>query len=151
MSKSNVSVSGKWLPALTLLLLCATAARAQQQISGRVTAAGSGEPIAGAYVRVRASSVSVRTDASGRYTLAAAAPSGVLVFSRIGFPSREVPFEGQAVVDAVLSPAAIGLEHPLVGGYREKTRATLTESGAPISSARIRPMSVASTAAAVWV
>src|SRR5947199_328862 len=64
MSKSKVSVSGKWLPALTLLLLCATAARAQQQISGRVTAAGSGEPIAGAYVRVRASSVSVRTDAS---------------------------------------------------------------------------------------
>src|SRR5256884_4032234 len=114
MSKSTVSVSGKWLPALTLLLLCATAARAQQQISGRVTAAGSGEPIAGAYVRVRASSVSVRTDASGRYTLAAAAPSGVLVFSRIGFASREVPFEGQAVVDAVLSPAAIELEHLVV-------------------------------------
>jgi len=149
MSKSNVPVSGKWLPALTLLLLCATAARAQQQISGRVTAAGSGEPIAGAYVRVRASSVSVRTDASGRYTLAAAAPSGVLVFSRIGFASREVPFESQAVVDAVLSPAAIELEHLVVVGYGEKSRATLTESVGTISSDEIRQIPVASPEVAI--
>src|SRR2546430_17564095 len=127
MSKSNVSVSGKWLPALTLLLLCATAARAQQQISGRVTAAGSGEPIAGAYVRVRASSVSVRTDASGRYTLAAAAPSGVLVFSRIGFASPEVPVEGQAVRDAGLSPAAIELDQLVVVGQGGQTRVTLSQ------------------------
>src|SRR5205814_7600995 len=81
----------KWLPVLALLLFYAAPARAQQQqISGRVTAAGSREPIAGAYVRLRGRSASVRTDASGRYTLAAPAPSGVLVLSRIGFASREV-------------------------------------------------------------
>src|SRR5947207_9270017 len=149
MSKSNVSVSGNWLPALTLLLLCATAARAQQPISGRVTAAGSGEPIAGAYVRLRGHSASVRTDASGRYTLAVPSASGVLVFSRIGFASREVPFENQAVVDAVLSPAAIELDQLVVVGYGEKSRATLTESVGTISSDEIRQIPATSPDVAI--
>src|SRR5437762_12620751 len=138
MSKSNVCIGGKWLPVLTLLLLWMAPAQAQQQITGRVTAAGSGEPIAGAYVRLRGHSASVRTDASGRYTLAVPSASGVLVFSRIGFASREVPFESQAVVDAVLSPAAIELDQLVVVGYGEKVRATLTESVGTISRDEVR-------------
>ncbi len=149
MSKSNVSVSGKWLPVLTLLLLCAGTARAQLQISGRVTAAGTGEPIAGAYVRLRGSSANVRTDAAGRYTLAAPTSSGVLVFSRIGFARLERPFEGQPVVDAVLSPAAIDLEGTVVVGYGEKVRATLTESVGTISSEDIRQVPIASPEVAI--
>ncbi len=149
MSKSNVCIGGKWLPVLTLLLLWMAPAQAQQQITGRVTAAGSGEPIAGAYVRLRGHSASVRTDASGRYTLAVPSASGVLVFSRIGFASREVPFESQAVVDAVLSPAAIELDQLVVVGYGEKSRATLTESVGTISSDEIRQIPIASPEVAI--
>src|SRR5437764_11619618 len=139
MSKSNVWMGGKWLPALTLLFYAGPARAQQQQISGRVTAAGSREPIAGAYVRLRGRSASVRTDASGRYTLAAPAPSGVLVFSRIGFASREVPFDGQAVVDAVLAPAAIELDQLVVVGYGEESRAAPTPAGGPTSRHELRP------------
>ena len=149
MSKPIICRDGKWLPVLTLLLLCAGTGRAQQQIAGRVTAAGTGEPIAGAYVRLRGSSVSVRTDAAGRYALAAPAASGVLVFSRIGFARKEVPFEGQSVVDAVLSAAAIELEGEVVVAYGEKSRATLTESVGTISSDEIREIPVASPEVAI--
>ena len=149
MSKPIICRDGKWLPVLTLLLLCAGTGRAQQQIAGRVTAAGTGEPIAGAYVRLRGSSVSVRTDAAGRYALAAPAASGVLVFSRIGFARKEVPFEGQSVVDAVLSPAAIELEGEVVVAYGEKSRATLTESVGTISSDEIREIPLASPEVAI--
>ena len=149
MSKSNVWMGSQWLPALTLLLLCAAPAPAQQQISGRVTAASTGEPIAGASVRLQGSPASVRTDASGRYTLAVRFSSGVLVFSRIGFASREVPFESQAVVDAVLSPAAIELDQLVVVGYGEKSRATLTESVGTISSDEIRQIPAASPEVAI--
>src|SRR5205823_15093458 len=140
---------GRGLPALTPRLLCAGTGRAQRQSAGRVTAAGTGEPIAGAYVRRRGSSVSVRTDAAGRYALAAPAASGVLVFSRIGFARKEVPFEGQSVVDAVLSPAAIELEGEVVVAYGEKSRATLTESVGTISSDEIREIPVASPEVAI--
>ena len=142
MSKSNVCISGKWLPVLTLLLLCATPARAQQQITGRVTAAGTGEPITGVHVGLRGSSVRVRTGPDGRYALEAPSAAGVLVFSRIGFARKEVPFEGQAVVDAVLSPAAIELEGEVVLAYGEKERSNLTESVGMISSEEVRQVPV---------
>ena len=149
MSTPNSCLDGKWLLAVALLLVGMAPARAQQQISGRVTAAGTGEPIAGVHIGLRGSSVSARSDAAGRYTLAAPSSSGVLVFSRIGFARREVPFEGQAVVDAELSPAAIELEGTVVVGYGEKSRATLTESVGTISTDEIRQIPVASPEVAI--
>src|SRR5436309_1961984 len=149
MSKPTICRDGKWLPVLTLLLLCAGTVRAQQQISGRVTAAGTGEPIAGAYVRLRGRSVIVPAAAPVPEGMAAPSSSGVLVFSRIGFARREVPFEGQAVVDAELSPAAIELEGTVVVGYGEKSRATLTESVGTISTDEIRQIPVASPEVAI--
>src|SRR5207249_4318813 len=116
---------------------------------GGGTAAGPGGPFAGASVRRGGSSVSVRTDAAGRYALAAPAASGVLVFSRIGFARKEVPFEGQSVVDAVLSAAAIELEGEVVVAYGEKSRATLTESVGTISTDEIRQIPVASPEVAI--
>jgi TonB-linked SusC/RagA family outer membrane protein len=132
-----------------LLMLFAPPVHAQHPLSGRVTAAATGEPLAGVYVRVRGSSASARSDAAGRYAVAAPSASGVLVFSRIGFARREVPFEGDTVVDVVLSPAAIELEGTVIVGYGEKSRATLTESVGTISSDEIRQIPVASPEVAI--
>jgi TonB-linked SusC/RagA family outer membrane protein len=145
MSKPNV----QWLAVLALLLLCAAPARAQQQISGRVTAAGTGEPISGVRVAVRGTSASVHTDANGRYALVAPSSSGVLVFVRIGFARQAVPFEGQTEVNAVLAPTAIDLEGPVVVAYGEKSRATLTESVGTVSIDEIQQVPVASPEVAI--
>jgi len=149
LSNPSAFVGEKWLPVLTLLLLYVTPAQAQHQVSGRVTKAASGEPISGVHVAVRGTAISGLTDPDGRYTLTAPSSSGVLVFSLIGYARQAVPFEGQNVVDAILSPAAIEVEGVVVIGYGEKVRALLTESVGTVSREQIREVPIASPEVAI--
>jgi TonB-dependent starch-binding outer membrane protein SusC len=149
MSEPNVRIDRQWLPTLALLLLCVAPAQAQHQVSGRVTTGPTGQPLSGVQVAVRGTSVNGLTGADGRYTLTAPSSSGVLVFARIGYARQVVPFEGQSVVDAVLSPTAIDVEGVVIVGYGEKVRATLTESVGTISREEIRQVPVASPEVAI--
>lgn len=90
---------------------------------GRVTVAGSGEPVAGAAVSVEGTVLATRTDSLGRWVLRDV-PMGsqVVVFQRIGFaPARipvVVPARGVLTVDATLAVSALGLEQIIVTADR---------------------------------
>ncbi|MEO6529220.1 MAG: TonB-dependent receptor [Gemmatimonadaceae bacterium] len=146
MSVHPVAVQSKWrvpLLVLTLLTLALTPASAQQRVSGRVTASGSGAPLVAVRIQIVGTSVGTATDAEGRYSISAPTSSGVLAFSRIGFARRELPIQG-ATLDVQLTPTATKLEEVVVVGYGEKTRATATESIGSISGEQIRQVPAAS-------
>jgi TonB-linked SusC/RagA family outer membrane protein len=123
-------------------------AEAQHRITGR-TSDEAGEPVAGVQVLVQGTSVGTLTDAQGRFTLTAPSSSGVLVLTRLGYATQEVSFDGDAVIDVVLTVSATELEGLVVIGYGEKSEATLTESIGVVSREQIRMVPIASPEVAI--
>jgi TonB-dependent starch-binding outer membrane protein SusC len=95
-------------------------------ISGTVTDAESGTPLAGVTVRVKDASRGTTTNAQGRYTLDIQDADRVLVFSYTGFQTVEVAIEGRKVIDLQMGPNANTLDQVVVIGYGERTKKDLT-------------------------
>ena len=116
----------------------ASASQAQHRVSGRVTQAGTGAPLAGAIVRIQGGSSGVFTDAQGEYTLTVPAGTTSLVFSQIGFASQEVAIAGRSEINVALQAQAIALEGLTVVGYQTVVREKVTGSVAVVKVDEIR-------------
>jgi TonB-linked SusC/RagA family outer membrane protein len=129
--------------ALALVALGAAGASGQErQISGRVTSATNGEPIAGVNVSVTGAAFAAVTNADGRYTISAPSGAATLVFRRIAFKRREVSVPaGQNAADVALEADVFNLEAVVVTGQatgverRNAAIATSVVTGADITSA----------------
>ena len=85
---------------------------------------GSGEPVVGASVVVKGSSVGATTDANGGYTISAPA-NATLVFSFLGLGNVEEAVNGRGRVDVTLAGGDVGLEEVVVTalGITKESRA----------------------------
>jgi len=89
------------------------------RITGRVTESSTSAAMPGVNILVKGTTNGTATDADGNYTLAAE-ESDVLVFSFIGYTSVEVPVNGRAIIDVVMTPDALNLGEVVVNaGYWE--------------------------------
>lgn len=95
-------------------------------VSGTVTDAG-GQPIPGASVVIKGTSTGVATDFDGNYSLNAAA-TDVLVFSYIGFESREEQVGNRQTIDVVLQEDVSQLDEVVVVGYGTQSKEEITSS-----------------------
>lgn len=95
-------------------------------VSGTVTDAG-GQPIPGASVVIQGTSTGVATDFDGNYSLNAAA-SDVLVFSYIGFETREEQVGNRQTIDVVLQEDVSQLDEVVVVGYGTQSKEEITSS-----------------------
>ncbi|MDT0632809.1 SusC/RagA family TonB-linked outer membrane protein [Rubrivirga sp. S365] len=92
---------------LLVLLAAAHPARAQERaVTGTVTDAETGAPLAGVNVVAGTPPVGTSTDADGGYRLDVPAGADSLVFSFIGYERLAVAVDGRAVVDVALAPAS---------------------------------------------
>ena len=112
---------------LTLLLLTGFTVKAQQQISGTVTNAGSGDPIPGVTIYVKSQqTIGTTTNMDGNYTLSGVpGDAETLVFSFVGMETQEVAIQGRNQIDVQLQPTAQELEQVVVtalGIRREEKR-----------------------------
>src|SRR5256714_4642362 len=126
--------------ALALGALGAAGASGQErQISGRVTSATNGEPIAGVNVSVTGAAFAAVTNADGRYTISAPSGAATLVFRRIGFKRKEVPVApGQATADLQLEEDVFNLEAVVVTGQQTGiSRANAATSSTVVTGAEI--------------
>ena len=85
-------------------------AQQARQVTGRVTNAETGQPMAGVQVVVKGTTIGTLTDGNGSYQLSVPAGSNVLVFSFIGYATVEREITGDAPIDVVMEVEAIGLE-----------------------------------------
>ncbi|WP_234735559.1 SusC/RagA family TonB-linked outer membrane protein [Tellurirhabdus bombi] len=121
-----------------LLLLPSSKLWAQERtISGSVTAAEDGAFLPGVNVVVKGTSQGSTTDAGGKYTLSVPASGGTLVFSFIGFDSKEVQIGNQSTVNVALTSNASDLNEVVVIGYGTQQKRDLTGSIASISGKEI--------------
>jgi TonB-linked SusC/RagA family outer membrane protein len=136
---------------LLSLLLCAAlpfAVQAQNlNVSGTVLDSKS-EPVAGASVVVKGTSVGAMTDANGGYTISAPADA-TLVFSFLGLATKEEAIAGRGRIDVVLSESDQYLEEVVVVGYGVQKKANLTGAVSTISSERLENRAVPNVSSAL--
>ncbi|WP_423126927.1 TonB-dependent receptor [Gaoshiqia sp. Z1-71] len=115
----------------------------QGTIGGRVTNS-SGEPIPGATVVIKGTSMGTITDFSGNYTISNVTPNAVLVFSFVGMRTREITLSGQSVVNASLEEETIGIEEVVAIGYGTVKKSDLTGSVSSIKTEDLKKVPVTS-------
>lgn len=100
----------------------------QQQVSGIVSDATTGEPLPGVNITIEGSTIGVVSDENGKYTINAPAANSVLIYSFVGYIPEKVTLSGKNVVDIKLIPDIKSLEEVVVVGYGTQKSATLTGS-----------------------
>lgn len=86
--------------------------RENRKISGFVRDQD-GEPIAGASITVKGTATGVLTDAEGQYTIQAGKKQ-VLIFSFIGYNTKEITVDDRATLDVILQESDVALEAVVV-------------------------------------
>ena len=109
----------------------------QRQITGTVTD-GEGNPLPGVSVIIKGSTLGTLTDAAGKYILPNVPQNSILVFSFIGMTTQEIPAEGKASINAVLSEDVVGLDEVIVIGYGTAKKSDLTGSVSRVEAESIK-------------
>ena len=110
----------------------------QNIVTGTVTDASTGNPMPGVNIVLKGTTLGALTDVNGRYTLAVPEPqSAILVFSFIGFGSKEVPVTGKSIIDTTLEGIITGLEEVVVIGYGTMKKKDLTGSVASVKTEQL--------------
>lgn len=111
---------------LLLCLMSFTAGiRAQNfTVKGKVTS--NGESIIGATVQVKGKTTGVITDIEGMYQLTLADSKDILVFSFIGYETKEIPVNGKNIINVELAEDVAQLEEVVVVGYGTMRKKDLT-------------------------
>jgi TonB-linked SusC/RagA family outer membrane protein len=115
-----------------LLFLCVFLAGAalyaqERTISGRVTG-DDGSSLPGVNVVVKGTTLGTVTNVNGEYRLSVPSGQSVLVFSFVGFESREVVAGAQSVIDVSLVSDVKQLSEVVITGYGTQEKRTLTGS-----------------------
>jgi len=96
---------------------------AQTTITGLVSSSEDGQPIPGAAVLVKGTTIGVTTDVNGRYSLKVPANSKTLQYQFVGMITKDVTIGTQTVINVVLEPEVMNIEGVVVtalGISREK-------------------------------
>jgi len=119
------------------------------QITGKVVDE-QGETLIGVSVRVKGSSVGVTTDVNGNFRISTPANS-ILVFSYVGFKSKEVTLGSQTQLNVVLTPDANMLNEVTVVniGYGTVTKDAVTGAVSSVGAKDIKDFPVATAAEAL--
>ena len=115
---------------VALFLLCTSFLNAQ--VTGTVLDADTGDPLIGASILIKGTTTGVVTDFDGAYAINAEAGS-TLVVSYTGYGTREVPVEGEAEIDVLLTSGEL-LDEVVVTGYTAQSKRDITGAVATVDS-----------------
>jgi len=116
-------------------------AQDQSTITGQVTDS-SGELLPGVNILVMGTTSGTSTSADGSYELQVANLQGVLVFSYIGFQTKEIPIDGRTEINIELESQTFSEGELVVVGYGTRARETLTGSVSAISGDQLQKVPV---------
>lgn len=122
---------------VAFILACTTAAVvhaeeiAQPTVNGVVTDRN-GESLEGVTVAVKGTTRATQTDATGRFSIAAASPE-ILVFSSIGYNRLEIPVTSSSTYNVTLAEDSESLDEVVVVGYGSQRKINLTGSVSSVS------------------
>jgi TonB-linked SusC/RagA family outer membrane protein len=115
-----------------LVCFCSRVYAQDVNVNGTVTD-GTGSTLPGVSISVKGTTKGTTTDMEGKYALSVPT-SSVLVFSFIGFSTKEVVVGSESQIDVVLTDDAKALEEVVVIGYGTVKKKDLTGSVASLQS-----------------
>jgi TonB-linked SusC/RagA family outer membrane protein len=119
-------------------LLSLSQALQQQQITGKITDAATGEAMIGVNIQVKGTSIGAITDVDGKFSLPASVDkNSTLIITFIGYQKMEVPVDGKFQVNIQLTPDMTVIDEVVVVGYGTVKKETLTGSVTNIKAADI--------------
>lgn len=120
---------------IALLIGFTSSAWAQSNVSGVVTDS-QGMPVPGVNVTVKGTSTGAATDFDGNY-LIKATPGDVLVYSYLGYKTKEIAYTGQSSLNVQLEEDASQLDEVVVIGYGSVKRNDLTGAVASLGADKL--------------
>lgn len=116
---------------------------AQRTISGKITS-DENEPLIGATVQAKGTSVGTVTDVDGNYTINLPQDATTLIFSYTGYQTQELEVGANNVLDVTLQPAISQLSEVVVVGYGTQIKSTLSGNIAKVGGEEIKSLPVPS-------
>ena len=105
-------------------------------VSGNVTDSSNGEPIPFASVHLDGTTIGVSTDSEGHYSLSVP-HDGMLVFSSIGYQTKEVMVSSSGIHNVALDPDSEYLDETIVVAYGTATKSSFTGSASMVKAETI--------------
>lgn len=133
------------VPLLLLFLTVIFQGRVMAQavtVKGKVTDQNDKSTLTGVTVTVKGTSTRTSTDASGNYQLANASPADVLVFTYVGFTTKEIGISTakNGTLNVTLSGAVNSLNEVVVVGYGTQKKSDVTGAVATVSKERLNDL-----------
>lgn len=120
-----------------ILLLSGMQVAVAQEVSGTILDSETDETLPGVNILVKNTDTGTTTDEEGLYQLTVPSLNDTLVFSFIGYQTREVPINGRTEINIRMEPRALSGEEVVVIGYGTQRRKDLTGSVSSVSSEEI--------------
>ncbi|SHI58462.1 TonB-linked outer membrane protein, SusC/RagA family [Arenibacter nanhaiticus] len=129
-----------------LLLLVWYSGNAQNStVKGIILSSGDDMPLPGVSIVIKGTSKGVVSDFDGKFSIDASS-SDVLVFSYLGFSTKEIAVKNQKNITVVLEESSQALEEVVVLGYGTQKKTTLTASVSSVKGDELVDAPVASVA-----
>ena len=125
---------------ISLVLVCllfTTVLFAQKQIEGKVTV-NNNEPLPGVSILEKGTTNGVTSDFDGNYAINNLTNNSVLVFSYLGYITKEVAVGNQSTINVSLQEDITQLEDVVVVGYGTKKKAEVISSVAQVSGDEVK-------------
>ena len=108
----------------------------EKTITGKVSAEGEG-PLPGVNITVQGTTIGAISDLNGGYTIKVPGSSSVLLFSSIGYSTKQVTVGTQTAIDIVLLSDTRALSEVVVTGYTSQRKKDLTGSVGVVEPAKL--------------
>lgn len=122
-----------WILSALLVLSFGFSAPQSRMVTGKVTSADNGSAIPGVNVILKGSSRGVVTNGQGNYSITVPAQGGTLVFSFIGYATKELRIGTANTLNVMLALDQTSLNEVVVSGYSRRDYKK-EKMGAPVQS-----------------
>lgn len=127
---------------LTVAFMSVQGYAQQHTVTGVVTDAGTASGLPGVTVSVKGTNTSTQTDTEGKFSINAGTGKA-LIFSFVGYETREVSINNRSAVNISLSAGAKGLDEVVVVGYGSQVKRNVTGAVQNIEAKEIKDIPVA--------
>ncbi|HPH47215.1 MAG TPA: TonB-dependent receptor plug domain-containing protein, partial [Chryseolinea sp.] len=128
-----------------IFLFCSEPIWAQQNVvTGRVTSQDDGLGFPGVNIIVKGTTIGTATDSDGKFSIDVPSSESILVFSSIGYSTKEEIVGSRSVIDVVLSADITSLSEVVVVGYGTVKKSDVTGALTSVSAEQLRSVPVQS-------
>ncbi|HXH99396.1 MAG TPA: TonB-dependent receptor [Sphingobacteriaceae bacterium] len=117
-------------------------------VQGKVTD-DKGLPLPGVSIKLKNSATGTVSDINGNYSISLTDATGTLVFSYIGFKTKEVDINGQLRINVTISEDMNTLNEVVVVGYGSQKRSDITGSVTSVPKDRLQNLPVTNVLQAI--